>query len=814
MHRFITFFVSTLILFLFGNGPLLAQNQGAISGVVRDKNSQEELIGATVILEGTNLGVQTDATGKFQLKGIPPKSYNIKINYIGYLSKTLFNVVITNGNIQTFTIELEPESKGLNEVVIQTRTFGKRTETPLSIQSLSAEEIRSNPGGNFDISRVIQALPGVGGNTGGASFRNDIVIRGGGPNENVFYIDGIEIPVINHFSTQGSSGGPQGILNVSFIQDVTLSSSSFGARTDNALSSVFSFKQREGNSDRLQGNFRLSASEVALTMDGPVSKNTTFLASARRSYLQFLFMALDIPIRPNYWDFQYKTTTKLNDKYTLTTLGVGAIDEFKFAVPQESTPEKEYAIRSSPSVNQWNYTMGVILKKKVSKGFIQYSMSRNMLNNRLDKWQDNKENDENFRVLKIQSREIENKFRAEVNKYSNKWKYSYGGMIQYVKYDNSTYNKVNNGVYDTSGNMIIPPLEIKFASAIEFFKIGFFGEVSRRFFNERLSVNLGLRTDGNTFTNNGLNFLNTLSPRASASYALNEKLNLNASIGRYFKVPIYTILGYRDNAGNFVNKDNEYVSCNHFVSGIEYLPTASTRITVEGFYKVYGNYPISNLTGISLANLGADFSVLGNEKTTSSGEGRSYGFELFFQQKLTKSLFATISYTWFRSEFSGLDNKLIASAWDNRNLISAILGYKFKKGWEVGMKYRFAGGSPYSPFDMEASRTNYLTLGQGVYDYSKLNTLRVSPFNQFDIRVDKKVNFKKVTLDLYMDIQNALLISSEAFPNYTFERTPDNLGWKTTDGNPVQTNGSNATPVLLSNYSNTVIPTIGFILEF
>ncbi len=814
MHRFITFFISTLILFLLGNGSLLAQNQGAISGVVRDKNSQEELIGATVILEGTNLGVQTDATGKFQLKGIPPKSYNIRINYIGYLSKTLFNVVITNGNIQTFTIELEPESKGLNEVVIQTRTFGKRTETPLSIQSLSAEEIRSNPGGNFDISRVIQALPGVGGNTGGASFRNDIVIRGGGPNENVFYIDGIEIPVINHFSTQGSSGGPQGILNVSFIQDVTLSSSSFGARTDNALSSVFSFKQREGNSDRLQGNFRLSASEVALTMDGPVSKNTTFLASARRSYLQFLFMALDIPIRPNYWDFQYKTTTKLNDKYTLTTLGVGAIDEFKFAVPQESTPEKEYAIRSSPSVNQWNYTMGVILKKKVSKGFIQYSMSRNMLNNRLDKWQDNKENDENFRVLKIQSREIENKFRAEVNKYSNKWKYSYGGMIQYVKYDNSTYNKLNNGVYDTSGNLIVPPLEIKFASAIEFFKIGFFGEVSRRFFNERLSVNFGLRTDGNTFTNNGLNFLNTLSPRASASYALNEKLNLNASIGRYFKVPIYTILGYRDNAGNFVNKDNEYVSCNHFVSGIEYLPTASTRITVEGFYKVYGNYPISNLTGISLANLGADFSVLGNEKTTSSGEGRTYGFELFFQQKLTKSLFATISYTWFRSEFSGLDNKLIASAWDNRNLISAILGYKFKKGWEVGMKYRFAGGSPYSPFDMEASRTNYLTLGQGVYDYSKLNTLRVSPFNQFDIRVDKKVNFKKVTLDLYMDIQNALLISSEAFPNYTFERTPDNLGWKTTDGNPVQTNGSNATPVILSNFSNTVIPTIGFILEF
>jgi len=400
---------------IFTLTSLKAQNSGVITGVVKDKNTQEVLLGATVTLEGTNLGAQTDLDGKFKIVNIPPKSYNIKIQYLGYQPKVLFNVVVTSGNIQTFNIELEPENKTLNEVVVQTRTFGKKAETPLSVQSLTAEEIKSNPGGNFDISRVIQALPGVGGNTGGGAFRNDIVIRGGGPNENVFYIDGIEIPVINHFSTQGASGGPQGILNVSFIEDVTLSSSSFKANVDNALSSVLSFKQRDGNAERLQGNVRLSASEFGLTFDGPLTKNTTFLASARRSYLQFLFEAINLPIRPNYWDFQYKTTTKISNKTTLTTLGVGAIDEFKFAVPKNATPDDEYVLRGSPIINQWNYTVGAILKHRIENGFINISASRNMFENRLDRFRDGLTGDESARILKIKSQEIENKFRLDVN---------------------------------------------------------------------------------------------------------------------------------------------------------------------------------------------------------------------------------------------------------------------------------------------------------------------------------------------------------------------------------------------------------------
>lgn len=807
-------FIPLILMMVFLSSFAYSQNTGLIAGTVLDKNTQEPLIGATIILVGTPLGAQTDAEGKFTIKNIPTKSYNLLIQYVGYSPKTIYNIVINSGNILNFTIELNPDSKALNEVLVKTKTFEKKTETPLSIQSLTAEEIKSNPGGNFDISRVIQALPGVGGNTGGAAFRNDIIIRGGGPNENVFYLDGIEIPVINHFATQGSSGGPQGILNVSFIQDVSLSSSSFGARVDNPLSSVFNFKQKDGNDQRLQGNFRLSASEAALTLDGPLTKNTTFLASARRSYLQFLFTVIDLPIRPNYWDFQYKTTTKLNDKTTLTTLGVGAIDEFSFAVPEESTPEKEYVLRGSPYINQWNYTIGAILKRRITNGYYNLSLSRNMFDNALDRWEDGNDFDENYRALKVRSQEIENKMRLEVNKFKGKWKYAYGGMLQYVKYNNSTFSKINNGVFDSLGNQLAPPLFIDFNSDIAFFKGGLFAEVSSRFLNDRLGLTFGIRTDMNTFTTDGLKPWETLSPRMSASYAITDKWNINATIGRYYKIPIYPVLGYKDSLDNFINKDNKYIFTNHYVLGVEYLPTSSTRITLEGFYKQYGNYPVSVFTGISLANQGADFGILGNEPTRSIGKGNTYGFEFFFQQKLTKRIFATFSYTWFVSEFSGTDGKLIASAWDNRQLISTIFGYKFNKGWELGLKFRYAGGAPYSPFDLVASRANYLSTGSGVLDYTQLNTLRLKSFSQIDFRIDKKYNFKRVALDVFIDIQNLLQTPQEAYPSYVFQRTEDNSTWASTDGNPVKSNGSNAIPLILDNTNTSFLPTFGFILEF
>ena len=816
MNRIITGLVLLLIVF---SESLAAQNKGVIAGTVIDKTNQLPLDGVSIKVENTEFGTVTDSLGRFRIMNIDTRSYNVLFTKVGYKSFTIFNIVLTSGNELNFSIELEQEIKAIAEITVTGRRTAKvaTLETPLSVQRLTTEEIKANPGGNFDISRVINTLPGVGGTAGSVGgFRNDIIIRGGGPGENVFYLDGIEIPVINHFATQGSGGGPTGILNVSFIEDVKLSSSAFDARYDNALSSVFEFKQKKGNSSHVQGNVRLSATELAATLEGPLSKSkkTTFLASARRSYLQFLFKAIDLPIRPNYWDFQYKVTHQINKKTTLTFLGVGAIDEFSFAAPSESTPEKMYILNSNPNINQWNYTVGAALKRNIRNGYMNFALSRNAFNNGITRFEDNLNPKPSQQSLDLNSNETENKFRFDVNQTVDGWKLSYGAVAQYVQFSNKGFARIRAEVRDTNNNIIQPEIKSSFNSSINFARLGAFVQAGKRFFGNRLGVNFGIRMDGNTFTDKGMNLFQTFSPRIGLSYVLSDEWTLNASVGRYYKLAPYTILGFENNAGYFVNKDAKYQRSDHYVIGLEFLPKPTTRFTIEGFYKQYGNMPVSVRDGVNLANRGGDFNVLGNEDVISTGKGRTYGVELFAQQKLTKRFYGVFSYTLFVSQFSGADGNYISSAWDNRHLLSVTWGYKFQRNWELGLKFRFQGGAPYTPFDETASRQNYLSLGEGVLDNSKLNQNRLDVFHASDVRIDKKWNWKKITLDVFLDVSNWYLAKSPAFPQYTFKRTADNSTFASTNNKPVAFDGSNAIPLILQNNDPSVTPTIGFILEF
>jgi outer membrane receptor for ferrienterochelin and colicin len=815
MNRYI---LSLLLVTTFAC-PVFAQNKGIIAGTVIDKSTQLPVDAVSVKVENTESGAVTDSLGRFRISNIDPKSYNIVFTKVGYKAYTIYNIVLTSGNETSVTVELEEEIKSIGEITVT----GKRTakvatlETPLSVQRLTTEEIKANPGGNFDISRVINTLPGVGGTAGSVGgFRNDIIIRGGGPGENVFYLDGIEIPVINHFATQGAGGGPTGILNVSFIEDVKLSSSAFDARYDNALSSVFEFKQKRGNSNRVQGNVRLSATELAATLEGPLSTNkkTTFLASARRSYLQFLFQALDLPIRPNYWDFQYKVTHQFDKKTTLTVLGVGAIDEFSFAAPSEATPEKLYILNSNPNINQWNYTVGAALKRNIKNGFWNLAISRNAFNNNITRFEDNLNPTPAKQSLDVTSNETENKLRFDVNQSLNGWKLSYGTVVQNPQFSNEGFARIRAEVRDTLGNLVQPEVKANFNTSKNFVKLGGFVQAGKRFFDDRLGVNVGIRVDGNTFTDEGMNLSQTFSPRVGLSYVLSDQWTANASVGRYYRLAPYTILGFQNNNGNYVNRDANYLRSDHYVVGFEFLPKNTTRFTIEGFYKQYGNMPVSVRDGINLANKGGDFNILGNEDIVSTGKGRTYGVEFFAQQKLTKRFYGVFSYTLFISQFSGADGKYVSSAWDNRHLLSVTWGYKFPRNWELGLKFRYQGGAPFTLFDETASRQNYLSTGEGILDYARLNQNRLTAFNSSDVRIDKKWNFKRLTLDVFLDVSNWYVAKSPAFPQYTFQRTPDNSGFATTNGKPIAFDGSNAIPVILQNNDPSVTPTIGFILEF
>lgn len=803
------------LFFLFFSISIWAQTTGNILGNVQDQNTAANLEGVHIFAEGTTFDTYSDSNGNYILE-LPVGTYTIVAFQEGYGEKVFFQTKVSSGNDTTLNMELSSSGEQLDEVVIETAGDNSARAadmvTPLSVQKLTIQEIQSNPGGNFDVSKVVQALPGVG-LSNGIGERNDIIIRGGAPNENVYYLDGVEIPVLNHFQTQGSSGGAQGILNVSFIENLKLTTSAFDAKYNDALSSTFVIKQRDGNPNRFTGNGRVSVTESALTLEGPLSSKTTFLASARKSYLGLLFKAIDLPIRPNFSDFQYKVTHKFNDKTTLSAIGIGAIDNFKFAETRESTPENLYTLRSTPYINQWTYTTGFTLNHKIKNGYLDFVVSRNMFRTKIDKFED-EQKIEDQRTLRIKSDEIENKFRFNINQFINGWKLSAGTSAQYVGYSGDVFNKVRNEIYDDNGEVISPAQTVNFDSKINFWKYGVFAQAAKRFFDRKLLVSAGGRTDMNSFTNEGNNPLKTLSPRLSLSYRLHPKWNLNASTGIYYKVPVYTALGFKDETGDLINKDMDYTRSAHYVLGTEFLPKNSLRFTLEGFYKRYTDYPISENTGISLANQGTEFGSVGSERILTQGKGEAYGFELFAQKKMTKNLFYTLSYSFVVSKFSGLDKKLISSSWDNRHLFSGIVGYSLPKNWEIGMKYRYAGGNPFTPFDMTASQQNYMLLGQGIIDVDLLNEAKLKNYSQLDLRVDKTYHFKNISLNFYLDMQNILMAKNESNPSFTFKRNEDNSGFVTTDGQPIKQDGSNGIPVLLKNDSGRLIPNLGVIIEF
>ena len=776
-----------LLILTFISITIQAQVFGELTGYVKDEMGTP-LVGASVYLENTQIGITTNEDGFFILKGIKPGSYNLTASYLGFQPQTKYNIIVKSKGNQQYNFFLTVASEKLQEIVITNRKISRPKETSLSTQTLSATEIATYPGGNNDVVNVAQSLPGVSPSVGG--FRNDLIIRGGAPNETVYYLDGMEIPNINHFSTQGSSGGPVGMLNVAFIDDVTLSSSSFGAQYDNPLSGVLQFKQRKGNNRKFNGNFRLGASETALTLEGPLFKNnakeskTSFIVSARRSYLKFLFELIGLPIRPDYWDYQYKIAHEVDDYNEISVLGIGSVDDFSIEAPKEYDEEQQATLEQVPIIEQQTNTMGVSWKRrfKDGSGFFQTTLSTNSLTNQFTRYQDNETKSNVY--FSNNSKETETKFRFQYTKFLSNWKFSTGVNTQYSNYSSSTIDVRSNIDYNTK---------------INFYKYGYFANTTTSFFDDKLDFSFGFRLDADTFTKNNSRSVN-FSPRMSLSYNLNEVWKLNASSGIYYKILPYTSLGFRDASNNLINKDEDYTQSIHYVVGIERILSPASSITFEGFYKKYNKYPISVLDGVSLANKGAGFEVLGNEEIETIGKGRTFGTELLYQQKLTNNFYGIFSYTFFYSEFTGFPtSKYVPSVWDSRHLISFTGGYKLKKNWELSSRIRFSGKTPYVPINKEETLNSYPNI---VLDYSRLGELKLKTFNQLDVRIDKKWNLKKYAIDLYIEFQNLLTQNAPQPPEYGLERNDK---------------GEQVTPkslVEIKTDDGKLIPSIGFVIDF
>lgn len=777
------------------------ENSGVIKGRVYNPKSNEGVPFATVQIWGTTIGAVTDFDGNFSFTGVKPGFVELRVSSVGYKPYISGAMMVTNSKQVNIEIPLEEMEITLGEVVIKASPFVRKVETPISARIIGIDEIEKNPGGNRDISRVIQSFPGV---SSTPAFRNDVIVRGGGPNENRFFVDNVEIPYLNHFSTQGSSGGPVGIINVDFVQSVDFLSGAFPASKGNALSSVLNFTFVDGNKEKTKYRATVGASDLGLTVDGPAGENGTLLLSLRRSYLQFLFSALELPFLPTYTDFQLKYKVRLDPKNELTVIGLGAKDDFSLNLKANETEFQRYILDYIPVQEQYSYTTGLVYKHFRDDGFDTWVLSRNYLNNSQYKFRNNIEADTN-KTLDYLSGEGEIKARYERTILGEKGlRITYGAGAEYGHYRNSTYQLFYTGGASAA--------VVDYDTNLKIGKYSTFGQISRSFAESRLSLSFGIRTDFNSYSSSMMNPLKHLSPRISASYALTDKLNLNLSTGRFYQLPPYTALGYSNPAGELLNRKNDlrYIAADHYVAGFELLPSENIQFTVEGFYKNYTKYPFSVRDSVPLSSKSADYGIFGDEALVSTAMGRAYGVELLGRVREFNNINLVFSYTLVRSEFEDLAGRMIPSSWDNKHLFNLTGTRKFNRNWDIGFKWRFVGGAPYTPYDLEKSsfKAAWDLQGRAYLDYSKFNSARLKPFHQLDIRVDKQYYFNKWSLMLYVDIQN--LYNHKADQPDLLIRETDNNGNPVTDpSNPLKYKMK-----YLKNESGTVLPTIGIIIEF
>ena len=723
---------------------LLAQPVHQVKGTVIDKSSRQPLEFINVMIVGLNKGGVTNAEGKFSIGQVPPGIYRLQASAIGYKTVTTPEYILSTRDLH-IQIEMEENQTELEGVTVTASPFRRDIESPVSLRIIGLQEIEKSPGANRDISRIVQSYPGVAFSPIG--YRNDLIVRGGSPSENRFYLDGVEIPNINHFSTQGASGGPVGILNADLIREVNFYTGAFPTDKGNALSSVLDFKLRDGDMERNSLKATLGASEVSLASNGHLGKKTSYLVSVRQSYLQFLFDMLGLPFLPTFTDAQFKLKTRFDARNELTVLGLGGIDKMKLNTKADDE-DNEYILSYLPKIQQETFTLGAVYRHYAGAHVQSVVASHSYLNNRNTKYQQNDESDPDHLMLRLRSTEQNTQLRLENSSSFRNWKVTVGTSLDYSQYSNTTFQKVYTDRAQT----------FDYHTYLGIMRWGLFGTVNYTSIDERFTASLGLRADANNYSAAMKDLSDQLSPRLSLSYQLTEHWSLSGNAGLYYQLPPYTTLGFKNNNGLYANKYAlRYMQVSQGSVGLNWRKGDTFEVSVEGFYKDYDKIPLSVADGIPLACKGNDYGVIGNELLTSTAQGRSYGAELLLKWLIAKKLNLASSFTLFKSEYrTDKESEYIASAWDNRFIFNLRGTYNLPRHWSVGMKVSCIGGAPYTPYDADKSSlvTAWNAQGKPYYDYTRYNEERLPAFTQVDIRIDKTFYLKRCMLGFYIDLQN------------------------------------------------------------
>ena len=713
------------------NGSSVANENplGTIKGLVIDSDTKTPLPGVSILILGTKNGTNSDPDGNFTIKNVQVGDYVLRFNCIGYEPLAKTDIIVKPQRITFVQANLNVSPVEMKDVVVTGGFFSQQENEPASSVNFSAEEIRRSPGTAGDVSRILMTLPSV---AKVNDMMNSLIVRGGSPNENGFFVDNIEIPNINHYPTQGSSGGPIGLINVDFIQDADFSSGGFSSAYGDRLSSIMNLTFREGNRDELDGQLDVAFAGVGVTGEGPIAAGKgSWLFSARKSYLDLLVDAIGTGVAPKYSDYQGKLVYDLSPNHKITTLGVLGVDYIKF--------------EKSDSEDNGNSVYGTTKAKEGAAGVNwRYLWNENGYSNTavsyFGTWGENDYTETVTDAVLSVNKSLEQTFQLRnVNfyRFNPSFQTEFGFDAKVVGADYDDYL----GPYTDPFGNTTPAYLVKdnFWSQ----KGGAFVSFSWKPFT-RLTLSPGARYDYFAYNESG-----NIAPRFSFSFEIDDKTSFTGATGLYYQNLPLLLLAQQPE-----NKDLKDPVATQYILGINRLLTENTRLTLEVYDKEYENFPIDPSTPSLFVideiayRYGFYFT---HEPLTDIGKAYSRGVELTVQKKLEENVYGLISGSYNRSRYQGGDGVWRDRIFDNRYSFSAEGGYKPNNKWEFSLRWIFGGGVPYTPFDLQASEA----INRSVVDETRINQERYPDYHSLNVRCDRRFNFKGSNLILYASIWNA-----------------------------------------------------------
>lgn len=745
-------------------GFLFAQSQ-TLRGVVLDKQSESPLIGATiqVLQVDPAIGAVTDLEGNFVLKNVPVGRQTLQISYIGYETQIIPNVLVNAGKEVLLHLTLEESFTKMEEVVISAKVNKDKAINDLatiSARQFNTEEVSRYSGGRNDVGRLVANFAGVAASN---DARNDIIIRGNAPTGVLWRLEGIPIPNPNHYSTLGTTGGPVSALNPNMIGNSDFLTSAFPAEYGNATAGVFDINLRTGNKDRFEFMGQVGAfTGLEAAVEGPLRKGKgSFVVAYRHSFAEVAQAAglnVGTTATPKYKDLTFNVDLGNSKIGKFNIFGIGGNSSIDFLGAQIDTTD----LFANPNENAYNTSkFGVIgIKHHIAlndHAYVRTVLSGSHAGNSYDT-EDLEMTDENGHLLQTNDvLDASNTFRLS-SFYNNKWSRRFtlrtGILLQSQQLD--TYVKTRDGVPDLNGDGR-PDLFTQRDFDGSFEQAEAFVQTQWRV-AEHLTLNTGLHS---------LYFDKTqdwaLEPRVALNWQIAPKSTLNLGYGLHHQTQPLPVFLFReqqsDGSAVETNSDLGFTRSQHFVIGWDYKPAASWRVKAETYYQVLSDVPVESMpSSFSLLNAGASFVFPEKNNLVNDGTGKNLGAELTVEKFFSQGWYSLVTLSVFDSKYKGSDGIERSTAFDGGYVANVLAGKEFKLGSSgrrvltIDTKVTAAGGRPYTPIDLAASKA----AGKEILLEDQAFSNRLNDYFRWDMKIGMRINSskRKLAQTFFLDFQN------------------------------------------------------------